>query len=71
MLPANRHHQGESVFRFTFTVLAILISGAPIWLVMIYQSLSALLAQFNHANITLPNKLDEILELGHRFAKHA
>jgi len=58
---ANRHHPGESVFRFAFTVLAVLITGAPIWLVMIYQSLSALVAQFNHANITLPEKLDRIL----------
>ena len=58
---ANRHHPGESIFRFAFTVLAVFITGAPIWLVMIYQSLSALLSQFNHANITLPGKLDRVL----------
>ena len=58
---ANRHHPGESVFRFAFTVLAVLITGVPIWLVMIYQSISALLSQFNHANITLPKKLDQVL----------
>ncbi len=58
---ANRHHPGESVFRLSFTVLAVFITGAPVWLVMIYQSLSALLAQFNHANITLPKRLDHIL----------
>lgn len=51
---ANRHHPGESVIRFVFTTLAVFIVGAPIWLVFIYQSLSALLSQFNHANITLP-----------------
>ncbi len=51
---ANRHHPGESVIRFAFTTAAIFIVGAPIYLVFIYQSLSALLSQFNHANITLP-----------------
>lgn len=56
---ANRHHPGESVLRFTFTCLAILIVGAPIWLFFMYQSFSVLLSQFNHANITLPKKLDQ------------
>ncbi|MEJ7625931.1 MAG: sterol desaturase family protein [Ferruginibacter sp.] len=55
---ANRHHPGESIFRLLFTVLAVLISGAPIWLVMLYQTVSALLSQFNHANISLPRKVD-------------
>ncbi|MEJ7681541.1 MAG: sterol desaturase family protein [Segetibacter sp.] len=39
---ANRHHPGESVFRAAFTTLAVLICGAPIWVVMLYQTLSAL-----------------------------
>ena len=56
---ANRHHPGESVVRFVFTVAAVIIVGAPIWLVFIYQSLSALLSQFNHANIVLPAWLDK------------
>ena len=55
---ANRHHPGESVIRFLFTTLAIIIVGAPIWLFFLYQSLSVFLSQFNHANITLPEKLD-------------
>jgi len=55
---ANRHHPGESIFRLLFTVLAVFISGAPIWLVMLYQTVSALLSQFNHANISLPRKID-------------
>lgn len=55
---ANRHHPIESVVRFVFTLLAVLISGAPMWLVMLYQSLSVVLSQFNHANITLPNWLE-------------
>jgi sterol desaturase/sphingolipid hydroxylase (fatty acid hydroxylase superfamily) len=55
---ANRHHPGESIFRATFTALAILVAGAPFGVVMLYQSFSALLSQFNHANITLPKWLD-------------
>jgi sterol desaturase/sphingolipid hydroxylase (fatty acid hydroxylase superfamily) len=31
------------------------------WIVMMYQSLSVLLSQFNHANITLPSKVNNIL----------
>lgn len=56
---ALRHHPGESVFRAIFTILAIWISGAPIWMVMIYQSFSAILSQFNHSNIRIPEKLDQ------------
>jgi sterol desaturase/sphingolipid hydroxylase (fatty acid hydroxylase superfamily) len=51
---ANRHHPGESVFRAVFTSIAIFASGAPFAVVMLYQSMSALLSQFNHANISLP-----------------
>lgn len=60
---ANRHHPGESVFRFIFTTLAVIMLGAPMWLVMIYQSLSVVLTQFNHANIILPKSLDWSLGL--------
>lgn len=58
---ANRHHPGESVIRFVFTLVAVLISGAPMWLVFLYQSMSVVFSQFNHANISLPEKLDEII----------
>ncbi|WP_310554552.1 sterol desaturase family protein [Flavobacterium sp.] len=58
---ANRHHPGESVIRFVFTTLAILFVGAPIWLFFLYQTLSVIATQFNHANIALPEKLDHIL----------
>ncbi len=58
---ANRHHPGESVFRALFTALAILVTGAPIGIVMLYQSVSALLSQFNHANIILPKWANNIL----------
>lgn len=58
---ANRHHPGESVIRFVFTTLGVLIVGSPMWMVFLYQTLSVVATQFNHANISLPKKLDTIL----------
>jgi sterol desaturase/sphingolipid hydroxylase (fatty acid hydroxylase superfamily) len=58
---ANRHHPGESVFRAVFTFLAVIITGAPIWLIYLYQFFSVLLSQFNHANISLPKWIDNSL----------
>lgn len=58
---ANRHHPGESVIRFAFTVLAVLVSGSPMWLVFLYQSLSVVFSQFNHANLKLPSALDKAI----------
>lgn len=58
---ANRHHPGESIIRFVFTALGVLIVGSPIWLVFIYQTLSVISTQFNHANISLPKKIDTTL----------
>ncbi len=58
---ANRHHPGESIIRFIFTTLGVLIIGSPMWMVFLYQSLSVITSQFNHANISLPTKLDIFL----------
>lgn len=58
---ANRHHPGESIIRFTFTALGVLIIGSPMWLVFLYQTLSVVATQFNHANISLPKKVDTFL----------
>lgn len=58
---ANRHHPGESVIRFAFTTLGVFIVGSPMWMVFLYQTLSVVATQFNHANISLPKKIDTIL----------
>ncbi|WP_299109990.1 sterol desaturase family protein [uncultured Tenacibaculum sp.] len=58
---ANRHHPIESVIRFTFTLMGVFLVGTPIAIVMLYQSCSLVLTQFNHANIKLPRKLDKAL----------
>ncbi|CAI2767407.1 sterol desaturase family protein [Flavobacterium collinsii] len=58
---ANRHHPGESIIRFVFTTLGVLIVGSPMWMVFLYQTLSVISTQFTHANIALPQKLDVFL----------
>jgi sterol desaturase/sphingolipid hydroxylase (fatty acid hydroxylase superfamily) len=58
---ANRHHPGESVIRFVFTLAGVIIVGAPIGVIMLYQAISVVLSQFNHANIALPKKVDRVL----------
>jgi sterol desaturase/sphingolipid hydroxylase (fatty acid hydroxylase superfamily) len=58
---ANRHHPGESVIRFVFTLIGVIIVGAPMWMVFLYQSLSVVFSQFNHANLNIPAKLDKWL----------
>lgn len=55
---ANRHHPGESILRFIFTTLGVALVGCPMWMIFLYQTLSVVATQFNHANISLPGKLD-------------
>ena len=58
---ANRHHPLESVVRYVFTLFGVFIIGTPIAIVMLYQSLSLVSTQFNHANIKLPKAVDKAL----------
>jgi sterol desaturase/sphingolipid hydroxylase (fatty acid hydroxylase superfamily) len=56
-----RHHPGDSLLRGIFFLIFIFISGAPVYSVMIYQTLVVLSTAFTHANIKLPPVLDKIL----------
>jgi sterol desaturase/sphingolipid hydroxylase (fatty acid hydroxylase superfamily) len=56
-----RHHPGDSLLRGIFFLLLIFLSGAPMYSVMIYQTLVVLATAFTHANISLPKKLDRAL----------
>jgi sterol desaturase/sphingolipid hydroxylase (fatty acid hydroxylase superfamily) len=53
-----RHHPGESVVRGIFFFMGITLSGAPMYSVMIYQTILLISAAFIHANISLPKWLD-------------
>src|SRR5882724_6046101 len=54
-----RHHPGDSLLRGIFFILLIFVSGAPMYAVMIYQTLLVLSTAFTHANISLPTWLDK------------
>lgn len=56
-----RHHPGDSILRGIFFMLLIFVSGAPMYSVMVYQTLLVLATAFTHANISLPKKLDTAL----------
>jgi sterol desaturase/sphingolipid hydroxylase (fatty acid hydroxylase superfamily) len=56
-----RHHPVESVLRGLFFFAAILVSGAPIYAVMIFQTILTVFVGFTHANIRMPGKIDEAL----------
>lgn len=58
-----RHHPGDSLLRGIFFLLLIFISGAPMYSVMIYQTLVVLSTAFTHANISLPKNLDKALSM--------
>ena len=53
-----RHHPVESVLRGLFFFMGILLSGAPMYAVMIFQTLLIIATQITHANISLPRWLD-------------
>ena len=56
-----RHHPIESVLRGLFFFMGILVSGSPVYAVMIYQTVLILSTAFTHANISLPPWFDSSL----------
>jgi len=58
---ANRHHPFESMIRFSFTLFGVFVVGAPIAIIMIYQSMSLIFTQFTHANIKMNKQVDKAL----------
>lgn len=56
-----RHHPVESVLRGIFFFMGITVSGAPMYAVMIFQTILIFATAFTHANISLPKWLDTAL----------
>lgn len=56
-----RHHPGETVFRISFTIMAVIVVGAPIGTIMLYQSLSVLFAHLEHVNCSPFGKWDKTI----------
>jgi len=60
---AFRFHPGETVWRILWYVVAILTFGLPIWVLLVYLTISALNGQLEHANIGLDERLDRVFRL--------
>lgn len=56
-----RHHPVESVVRGVFFFMGIFLSGAPMFAVMIYQTVLVFFTAFEHANIRLPRGIDNAM----------
>jgi sterol desaturase/sphingolipid hydroxylase (fatty acid hydroxylase superfamily) len=60
---AFRQHPGETAWRILWQLAAVIFFGLPLWVVVIYLTLSGLNAQLEHANIRVGDRLDGLLRL--------
>ncbi|HJU55639.1 MAG TPA: sterol desaturase family protein [Pyrinomonadaceae bacterium] len=60
---AFRQHPGETVWRVLWQLGAVAVFGLPLWVVVVYLTLSALNAQLEHANVHLGERADRVLRL--------
>ena len=60
---AFRQHPGETLWRVLWQLPAIALLGLPLWIVVLYLTISAANAQLEHANIRIPDRLDRWLRL--------
>lgn len=60
---AFRQHPLESILRITFLLIGMFVLGLPLWITLVYQTLSSFNAQLEHANIKMNPKLESILQL--------
>lgn len=56
-----RHHPIESILRGGFVMMGVFLVGAPMYCVMIYQTILIFATAFTHANISLPKAIDKAL----------
>lgn len=60
---AFRQHPGETVWRILWQSAAVVFFGLPLWVVVLYLTLSGLNAQLEHANVKLGDGVDGLLRL--------
>ncbi len=58
-----RQHPIESLLRYVFLILTAWGLGAPLGGIMLYRTLSAVNAVFEHANVKVPRRLDTTISL--------
>jgi sterol desaturase/sphingolipid hydroxylase (fatty acid hydroxylase superfamily) len=57
-----RQHPVETIIRIFFQLVGMLILGIPVWMLLFYLTISTTIAQVEHANISIPSKLDRWLQ---------
>lgn len=60
---AFRQHPGETLWRILWQLPAIVLFGIPLWIVVVYLTISSLNAQLEHANLRLREPFDRMLRL--------
>ncbi|NND70131.1 MAG: sterol desaturase family protein [Rhodothermales bacterium] len=60
---ASRFHIGEIVLSSLLRVPVIVILGATLWELVLYETLMFAVVQFHHANIVIPDRLDRFLRV--------
>ncbi len=60
---ANRFHFGEITISSLLRVPVLLLIGADLWQLTLYEALMFPVVQFQHANIRLPEKLDRLIRV--------
>lgn len=60
---ANRFHIGEIAMSSLLRVPVIILIGAEIWHVALFEVLMFPVVQFHHSNIRLPGKMDRLISL--------
>jgi len=56
-----RHHPVETVFRSLATIVAAVVVGAPLGVVLLYQTISVFFAHMTHANVRWSSTVDRAL----------
>ena len=57
----TRHHPGDFLIRELFSLIAVIITGAPIGYYFFYRFCTIFFSYFTHSNMFLPEKLDRPL----------
>lgn len=56
-----REHPGETLIRLTFTLLWAFLTGVPFWMFMARQFIQIFSNVLAHANVRIPEKIDNII----------
>jgi len=60
---SNRFHIGEIFMSSVLRIPLIILFGAELWHIALYEALMFPVVQFHHANISLPPQLDRLLRI--------